>query len=298
MAQRRFATSIDEIHEKFKHFRTEEGKAVEKAFVPKPTDIFISPFPKSGTTWTQQIVHSLRTRGDMDFDDIMEVVPWLSMAHDHGIDPNAPQKATPRVFKSHGKWHEVPRGTRYIYVIRDPKDVIVSDYHFLGGWIFDMDAVSIREFADDFLLKDNNYWRHVESWWDQFDNPDVLFLCFEEMRADLDTAIRQIASFMHITLDDDLFEIVRRNASFEFMKAHQDKFNDQITRKHRNDAMNLPATAKTVIVKDGKVGSHQQQLPPDLITEIESRWKTATNPDYGLTSYDAVRKKVGARGVI
>jgi len=35
-----------------------------------PTDIVVAPFGKSGTTWLQQIAHSLRTRGDMDFDEI------------------------------------------------------------------------------------------------------------------------------------------------------------------------------------------------------------------------------------
>ncbi|MCB1045552.1 MAG: sulfotransferase domain-containing protein, partial [Acidobacteria bacterium] len=52
----------------------------------QPSDLFISPYGKCGTTWLQQIVHSLRTRGDMEFDDISRVVPWLEMAHRLGLD--------------------------------------------------------------------------------------------------------------------------------------------------------------------------------------------------------------------
>jgi len=33
--------------------------------------------PKCGTTWMQQIVHGLRTRGSMDFNEITRVVPFL-----------------------------------------------------------------------------------------------------------------------------------------------------------------------------------------------------------------------------
>ena len=32
--------------------------------------VIITPFAKCGTTWLQQMVHSLRTGGDLDFDDI------------------------------------------------------------------------------------------------------------------------------------------------------------------------------------------------------------------------------------
>ena len=61
------------------------GEAIE-AYRPRPTDIVISPFGKSGTTWTQQIFHTLRTRGDMAFDDISRVVPWIETSLALGID--------------------------------------------------------------------------------------------------------------------------------------------------------------------------------------------------------------------
>ena len=114
MKHLRLATSIDEMNEKFKHFQTEESRERAQSFIPDPTDIFISPHAKSGTTWTQQIVHSLRTRGDMDFSEIMEVVPWISMSFDLGVDNHAPQKALPRAFKSHARWDDIPKGARYI----------------------------------------------------------------------------------------------------------------------------------------------------------------------------------------
>jgi hypothetical protein len=86
------------------------------------TDCVVAPFSKSGTTWLQQIAHSLRTRGDMDFDDISRVVPWIETSTDLGIDLDAPQIAEPRVFKSHLDAHRVPKGGCYIISCRDPKD--------------------------------------------------------------------------------------------------------------------------------------------------------------------------------
>ncbi len=44
----------------------------------------------------------------MDFDDIYEVVPFIDIAPNIGVDLDAPQKAHPRVFKSHHGWDAVP----------------------------------------------------------------------------------------------------------------------------------------------------------------------------------------------
>ncbi|MEO0442026.1 MAG: sulfotransferase domain-containing protein, partial [Pseudomonadota bacterium] len=68
---------------------------------PRSSDIMISPYGKSGTTMMQQMFHQLRTGGDMDFDDISRVVPWIETAPILGIDINANQRAEPRGFKSH-----------------------------------------------------------------------------------------------------------------------------------------------------------------------------------------------------
>ena len=41
------------------------------------------------TTWIQQIVHMLRSGGDMDFDDISRVSPWIEVAFALGGDLDA-----------------------------------------------------------------------------------------------------------------------------------------------------------------------------------------------------------------
>ena len=65
---------------------TPDGVGKGLAIILDPTDCVVAPFGKSGTTWLQQIAHSLRTRGDMDFDDISRVVPWIEMSTDLGLD--------------------------------------------------------------------------------------------------------------------------------------------------------------------------------------------------------------------
>lgn len=288
----RIATTFEEMNKKFDNFRTPEGKTYAESFVPEPTDIYISPHAKSGTTWTQQITHCLRTRGDMDFEEIMEVVPWVAMAYDTGIDLHAPQKALPRLFKSHLTWDEIPKGARYIYIVRNPKDVSVSDYNFLGNWIFETKEISLDEFVRTNYVESDNYWKHISSWWSQYNNPDVLFLCYEDMKADLEITIRLVARFMQIKLDNDLLAITLEKASFQFMKTHNHQFNDHMIRDHRNAAMNLPSHATTSKVKNGTVGQHKAHLSDELAQTIDSHWQTQTPPEYGLHCYDDLRDKI------
>ena len=133
-------TTIEEYLDVSSKFGTEEGFEKGLAFQPEPTDIFVTPYSKCGTTWMQQIVHGLRTGGDMDFGEITEVIPWIELAYDLGLDPEAPQKATPRAFKSHLRWDEIPKGGRYIVVMRHPVDAFLSLFRFMEGWFFETDS--------------------------------------------------------------------------------------------------------------------------------------------------------------
>src|ERR1043165_3030497 len=89
------------------------------SFRPRPADVVIAPFGKCGTTWLQQIFHTLRTGGDSDFDDISRVVPWIETAGVLGLDINAEQRAEPRGFKSHLAHDALPPGAKAIVSLRD-----------------------------------------------------------------------------------------------------------------------------------------------------------------------------------
>src|SRR5215218_5290023 len=48
-------------------------------FRPRPDDIFVVSYPKSGTTLMQMMVYQLATRGEMDFSHITIASPWFEM---------------------------------------------------------------------------------------------------------------------------------------------------------------------------------------------------------------------------
>ena len=50
---------------------------IEKEFVPKDGDVFVVTYPRSGTTWTEQIVHLLVNNGEQGEQRLTDAVPWL-----------------------------------------------------------------------------------------------------------------------------------------------------------------------------------------------------------------------------
>lgn len=273
-----------------------ESKQYGLSYQARPTDIFISPYGKCGTTWLQQIVHGLRTGGDMDFDDISQVAPWLERAHMQGLDLQAPQRGALRAFKSHLSWDDIPKGGRYIVSFRDPKDALVSFYHFLNGWHWEAEAVSITEFAQGFYMANQGsgraagYWHHLASWWEQRHNPNVLLLCYETMQADLPGAVRTIAGFLGLEWDEPLLDLVARQASLDFMLAHKEKFADPLVQETHAKIGFLPAGGDSAKVRSGRVGDHQAELPAGIGAGMDAIWREVVEARFGLASYEALRE--------
>ena len=272
------------------------SRAAALAFRPRPTDVLIATFPKCGTTWLQQIVHGLRTRGSMDFDEITLVVPWLELALDLGIDPDAPQVAEPRAFKSHLSWYEIPKGGRYLAMVRDPKDVLVSLYHFHEGWRFEPGAIAMGDYARNFFLapeRGRRYWQYVASWWPQRGREDVLLLSYEAALADVPGTVRRIARFIECPLDDALLDIVVRQSSIEFMKAHGRQFDDHVVRAARNAANGLPPGGSSSKLRSGRVGDHVDTLPMDVREALDGIWLEEMEDRFGLGSYRDMLAAIG-----
>ena len=274
------------------NFATPEGWQRGLDYKPDPTDVFIVTPPKCGTTWMQQIVHGLRTRGSMDFDEVTRVIPWIEMAHDCGIDIYAPQVAQPRAFKTHSALDKVPMGGKYIIVVRDPHDALVSDYHFMEGMFFEKGSISLEEYAREDFIPARGVHKHILAFWDRRNDADVFPLCYENMKADLPRAIERVAGFIGIPLDDELREIVLRQSDIKFMQEHKDQFEDHIIRKARSAAMRLPLDGQLNKVRNGQVGESKQVVPDEIKKELDDVWREEITAKIGLNSYEDLRKEL------
>jgi peroxiredoxin len=193
-------------------------------FVPRADDIFIVTYPRSGTTWMQMILYQLTTQGKMDFPHITTVSPWFERSLKDGKAYDA--LPAPRVFKSHLSCRKIPKGPcKYLYVARDGKDVAVSYYHFQKthmGYKGTFD-----EFFERFLQGEDQYgswFRHVRGWWEHRHDPNVLFLFYEELAADLPGCLRSISAFCGLEIAPERWPGILERCTFAFMKRHESQF--------------------------------------------------------------------------
>ncbi|MEP7134054.1 MAG: sulfotransferase domain-containing protein [Chloroflexota bacterium] len=285
-------TTIKDMLERMENFATDEGWQHGLNYKPDPTDVFIVTPPKCGTTWMQQIVHGLRTRGSMDFDEICRVIPWLNMAYDCGMDIYAPQVAHPRAFKTHATLDETPKGGKYIIVLRNPHDALISHYYFFEGFFFEKGSIDLETFAREYYIPRRTVFNHIQALWDRRKDKDVLPLCYENMKLDLPRTVELVAKFIGVPLDNELREIAIQQSDIKFMQAHEEQFEDHIIRRMRGPAMRLPIDGQLSKVRDGQIGNGKLSLPEQIKNELDDIWRNELTPKIGLKSYDDLRNEL------
>lgn len=210
-------------------------KRMRRAFAawePSRSDVVIATFMKSGTNWMMQLAAQIAHRGAAEFDHIHDLVPWPdtpSLGPVALSDPGPVARAPTglRVIKTHGGVDVVPfdPAARYVVVLRDPKEVIVSAYHFALPLLGLDDRVDPPLWHRLFLSRGAAHWvEHTAGWWALRHEPNVLVVRFAEMKADLGAVADRVAAFMEVELTAAERAAVLERSSFRWMKANNDAF--------------------------------------------------------------------------
>jgi len=150
----------------------------------------------------------------------------------------------PGAIKYHLPYNMTPISpeAKYIFVARNPKDCCVSFYHhtenlqpykFVGGSFDDYFELFIEGKVDF-----EDYFDTTLSWYEHRNDPNVLFITYEELKEDIVKNTLKIAEFMGpqykeaLEKDDKLLQDVIYHSSFKFMKEHLNKL--------FSDLQNLP----------------------------------------------------------
>ena len=267
-------------------------------FKSRPTDVVISTFPKSGTTWMSQICHQLRTGasgGHMDFKEITEVVPYVDVALDLGLNCDDDQVAVPRVFKSHmnaGTWD---RPGKFITVMRHPYDVALSSYKFHRGWLFEPGTFPPNIYIQQIWMKSNGWpdskaknspiFHFFMSWWRRRHEDNVLIVFYEDMKENLEREVRRVAEFIGVT-DPDAIRVAVERSTYQFMYDHRTQFDDNLLKSKRNNAMGLSADTGSSNGKVASAGGNRSLLDATSRSLLDQAWKEICQPLTDAENYD------------
>jgi hypothetical protein len=206
-----------------------------KKYQPTPEDIFVATQMRCGTTWMQQVVYQIVTRGEGVFSDeglrhLYAASPWIDAVNSVSMEA-APLVGKPgvRIIKTHLPVELCPYSphAKYIYVARHPVSCFASIVDFNRSMVGPF-LPRIAGLAEWFC-SDRMYWlpwpRHVEGWWKLAQRHDnVLFVHFEEMTRDFASVRDRVARFLGYDLTPEQQANVDAHCTFRYMKEQEEFF--------------------------------------------------------------------------
>lgn len=234
-----------------------------------PDDIFFVSYPKSGNTWLRFLVANLvYPEKNPDFSNIDNLLPDPETMSKRNLE-RAPR---PRILKSHLSFD--PRFPKVLYVVRDPRDVVLSSYHFDLKRRAIPDAYPLQEFVSRFVrgeLIDHNprfgtWHENVASWYyARANDPRFLLVSYESLQSQAQQEMAKIANFLGVRADAERLTFAIQQSSAQRMRELEKK-QGHLWNSTRETQLDKP------FVRAAKSGGWKSELPETSVAEIESKW--------------------------
>ncbi|XP_003803548.1 bile salt sulfotransferase-like [Otolemur garnettii] len=210
-------------------YKPEILRKAREEFVIKDEDVLIITFPKSGTNWLIEILCLIHSKGDTKWVQSVpnwERSPWIEAENGFAI---ATKKEGPRLLTSHLPIHLFPKSfssskAKVIYLIRNPKDVIVSGYFFWNSVNLAKKPKSVEQYLEWFMegtVPYGSWFDHVRGWMSMRERENFLLLSYEELKQDTEGNIEKICQFLGKKVEPEELSLILKNSSFQAMKENK-----------------------------------------------------------------------------
>jgi hypothetical protein len=228
-------------------------------------DVFIVSYPKSGNTWVRFLVGNLLDpERAVTFANLESRIPDIYTRRHRNLlrSPN------PRYLKSHEPFD--PRYRTVIYIVRDPRDIVLSYYNHQikfgkvpGDFPFDEFT---RRFVKGTVAPYGSWSEHVGSWLGARRGTEgFLTLRYEDLSVDPLNEVARVASFLKLDVKEGDVATAVQFSSIERLR--------ELERKHANQWVSTSGTRTDMsFFRRGKVGAWQKELPQNLQRLIQVAW--------------------------
>jgi hypothetical protein len=231
-----------------------------------PDDTFLVSFPRSGNTWARFLVCNLMNPDDpVNFAQLESRIPEIYFVTDRKLRAFP----RPRVIKSHECFD--PRYKKVVYIVRDPRDVLISYYEYQLKRRVISEDLSLEAFVPRFMESEiepkMGSWRdHVVSWMaTRGGQENFLLLRYEEMLANTQKETTKIASFLGLdTNPERIARAVALSTADRMRKLEKEQWRQwSMTKNTRQDK---------AFVRKAEAGGWKSNLPERCVAQIESAW--------------------------
>lgn len=270
-------------------------------FKVRDDDVFLCSFPRTGSTWLQEILWLLGNDLDFEkarstvqqirnptleisclFSDDKDKADWLKQSLNGNSVDFVDAMTERRFIKSHLPWHLLPEqlknnsDAKIVYTMRNPKDQVVSFYHYC--LLAHQMNCSFEDFVEVFLANKMVYGssaQHMLEYYKRSKQQNVLVVKYEDMKRDLPTVIQQCADHLEINrrlTADDIdklcdyvkFEKMEKNPSVNLETI---VFKDPIVAEQIDREM----YSKVKFIRKGQVGDWQNYFSPETNEKFD-KW--------------------------
>jgi hypothetical protein len=239
-------------------------QAMTKGVTSFEDDVWIVSYPKSGNTWTRFLIANLVANNTVDWSNIEQIVPDIYINR----DPQLKALRRPRYFKSHEGYR--PEYRRVVFIVRDPRDVAVSYYHFIRKTkTLPIDA-TMDDFMEKFLAGNidpyGNWGENVGSWLGaRRGTANFLIVRYEDLQKNAVAELARIAEMMGLAADEQSLRQAVENSRADRMR--------ELEQKQRCEHKMLKRSRADIpFVRAAKSGQWRSELPPEAVRQIESAW--------------------------
>jgi hypothetical protein len=225
---------------------------------PRHDDLYIVSYPKSGATWVDFILANI----NIQMSNLPDVVNFFSIhryipdIHDNREINNLTTSFPGfRIIKSHSEFN--PEYNYVIYIIRDPRDVMISYYHFCKQ--LNSYGNTIGCFIRSKKFGIHNWVSHVDKWFnDSLESTRFIYIRYEDLKTDPYKTISYLYDQIGLVIPGEVLENAILRSSFNEMKRMEEGY-DYGGRKF---------SQKFNFMRNGKSGSWVSSLDQDDISYI------------------------------
>lgn len=246
------------------HIKRITGHAVVGRQVEvRPDDTFLVSYPKSGNTWVRFLLTSILHQKDPGFGEMEDLVPDIYVRSHNALA----SIRSPRIMKSHEYFD--PRYQNVIYIVRDPRDVLISYwYHQQKFGLIDR-GLDLELFGEAFLTGVDAFgsWaEHVGSWLGAREGAErFLLVRYEDLLTSTKSEFSRILDFLKLGIGEMEIDRAVAGSTFQKLQALEKAQGYSWTplRNTRGDLM---------FMRSGKQGSWHELLSRELAARIEREW--------------------------
>ncbi|KAK6117851.1 hypothetical protein DH2020_048407 [Rehmannia glutinosa] len=262
-------------------------------FQARDDDVLLASTMKTGTTWLKSLslcIMQNKTHQKYE-DDILTTqnphfhVPTIeSMIYStKALQVKLYDTSTPHLLHTHLPYAVLPDSVKnsnckIVYIARNPKDTLISMWHFSNSIMRkNQDPFALEKAVDCFCSGVDQYgpfFEHVVEYWQESQKrpQKILFIKYEELKTDPKVHVSKIAEFLGRPFEDE------KEVDEVLWRCSLERLKNLDVNKSGSVLLNVPNTS---FFRKGEVGDWKNYLTPDMEEQINQLSRVKFEP-FGL----------------